>query len=51
VVSPRRVSDDLMLYRVEINGLGNIDAVNQAWEIASINQWITFAENSSGHRF
>jgi general secretion pathway protein A len=51
VVTPRRVSDDLMLYRVEINGLENVDAVNQAWEIASANQWIAFADNSSGKRF
>jgi general secretion pathway protein A len=50
-VTPRRVSDDLTLYRVEINGLGNVDAVNQAWEIASANQWIAFAENNSGKRF
>jgi general secretion pathway protein A len=51
VVTSRRVSDDLMLYRVEINGLENVDAVNQAWEIASANQWIAFADNSSGKRF
>jgi general secretion pathway protein A len=44
VVTPRRVSDNLMLYRVEINGLKNVDAVNQAWEVASANQWIAFAE-------
>jgi hypothetical protein len=40
-----------MLYRVEINGLENVDTVNQAWEIASANQWIAFADNSSGKRF
>jgi type II secretory pathway predicted ATPase ExeA len=51
VVTPRRVSDNLMLHRVEINGLENFDAVNQAWEIASTNQWIAFAENSAGRRF
>ena len=51
VVTARRVSDDLMLYRVEINGLENVDAVNQAWEIASTNQWIAFADNSAGKRF
>ena len=51
VVTPRRVSDDLMLYRVEINGLVNLDAVNQAWAIAAANQWITFADNSYGRRF
>jgi general secretion pathway protein A len=50
-VTPRRVGDDLTLYRVEINGLGNVDAVNQAWEIALANQWIAFAEDNSGKRF
>jgi general secretion pathway protein A len=50
VISPRRVSDDLTLYRVEINGLGNIDAVNRAWEMALANQWIALAEDSSGNR-
>jgi general secretion pathway protein A len=51
VVTPRRMSDDLILYRVEISGLENVDAVNQAWEIATANQWIAFADNSSGKRF
>ena len=51
VITPRRVSDDLVLYRVEINGLENISAVNQAWETASANQWISFADGSSGKRF
>jgi general secretion pathway protein A len=50
-VTPRRVSDDLMLYRVEINSLENVDAVNQAWEIATANQWIAFTDNSTGKRF
>jgi general secretion pathway protein A len=48
VVTPRRVSDDLTLYRVEISGLESIEAVNQAWEIASANQWIAFVENRPG---
>jgi general secretion pathway protein A len=51
VVTARRVSNDLMLYRVEINGLKTVDAVNHAWEIASANRWIAYAENSSGTRF
>jgi hypothetical protein len=50
VISPRRVSDDLTLYRVEINGLGHIDAVNGAWEIALANQWLLLAEHSSGNQ-
>jgi general secretion pathway protein A len=40
VVTPRRVSDNLMLHRVEINKLENVDAVNTAWEIALANQWL-----------
>jgi hypothetical protein len=51
VVTARRVSNDLVLYRVEIGGLKTLDAVTQAWEVASANQWIAFAENSSGTRF
>jgi hypothetical protein len=51
VVTARRVSNDLMLYRVEISGLKTVDAVNHAWEITSANQWIAFAGNSSGTRF
>ena len=44
-ISPRKVSDDLVLHRVEIRGLKNLDAGNQAWEVATANQWI-----SLGHR-
>jgi general secretion pathway protein A len=51
VVTPRRVSDDLMLYRVEINGLENVDAAHHAWEIATANQWIAFPDNNAGKRF
>ena len=51
VVTPRHLSDDLTLYRVEIDGLDNIDAVNQAWQVATANQWITYAESSPGKRF
>ena len=40
VVTPRRVSDNLMLHRVEINNLDNVGAVNNAWEIALANQWL-----------
>jgi AAA domain/LysM domain len=51
VVTPRRLSDNLMLHRVEISALENADTVNQAWEIASTNQWIASAEDRSGNRF
>jgi LysM domain len=46
VVTQRRVSNDLLLYRVEIGGLENVDVVNQVWEIALANQWIAFTDNS-----
>jgi hypothetical protein len=39
-VTPRRVSDSLMLHRVEINKLESVDAVNNAWETALANQWL-----------
>jgi general secretion pathway protein A len=48
VVTPRRVSDNLMLYRVEISRLENVEAVNKAWETALNSQWLTFVENESG---
>jgi hypothetical protein len=51
VVSARPVSHNLVLHRVEINGLANRDAVDRAWEIASTNHWIASADNSSGKRF
>jgi type II secretory pathway predicted ATPase ExeA len=51
VVTARPVSKNLRLHRVEINGLENSDAVDRAWEMALINHWIAFAENSSGKRY
>jgi hypothetical protein len=51
VITPRRVSDNLMLHRVELYDLKTLEAVNHAWEIASTNQWIAFAENGAGKRF
>jgi general secretion pathway protein A len=51
VVTPRRVSDSLMLHRVELNRLESVDAVNQAWETALANQWLAFAGNDSRKRF
>jgi len=39
-VTARRVSDDLILYRVEITGLKGKKEASQAWDIASANAWI-----------
>jgi general secretion pathway protein A len=50
-VRARPVSHNLVLHRVEINGLANRDAVDRAWEIAFTNHWIAFADHRSGKRF
>ena len=36
VITPRRVSDSILLYRVEIEGLEN-EAVHQAWDLFNVN--------------
>lgn len=51
LVRARPVSHNLVLHRVEINGLANRDAVDRAWEIAFTNHWIAFADQRSGKRF
>jgi general secretion pathway protein A len=51
VVRVRPVSHNLVLHRVEINGLANLDAVDRAWEIAFTDRWIVLAANRSGKRF
>ena len=49
-ITPRRVSDNLLLYRVEIDGLKNLEEANQAWESGLRNEWIAFAGNPAGTR-
>ena len=49
-ITPRRVSDNLLLYRVEIDGLKNREEVNQAWESGLSNEWLAFADNPAGTR-
>jgi hypothetical protein len=51
VVTPRKISASLLLFRVEIEGLRSEEAVGKAWEIASTNQWIAYADNLPGRRF
>jgi hypothetical protein len=50
-VRARPVSDSLVLHRVEISGLANLDAVDQAWDTAITNHWIALADSRSGKRF
>ncbi|HEX9272922.1 MAG TPA: AAA family ATPase [Candidatus Binatia bacterium] len=49
-ITPRRVSDDLMLHRVEIDGLKNLEQANQTWQTALMNEWLAFAGNPDGTR-
>ena len=49
-ITPRRVSDDLMLHRVEIYGLKNLEQANQTWQTALGNEWLAFAGNPDGNR-
>jgi hypothetical protein len=37
------VSDDLSLYRVEIDGLESLEEANQIWQTGLSNQWLAFA--------
>jgi general secretion pathway protein A len=49
-ITPRRVSDNLLLYRVEMDGLKNLEEANQAWESGLRNEWLAFAGNPAGTR-
>ena len=49
-ITPRRVSDDLLLHRVEIDGLKNLEEANQIWQTGLRNEWLAFAGNREGTR-
>jgi type II secretory pathway predicted ATPase ExeA len=49
-ITPRRVSDDLLLHRVEIDGLKNLEEANQTWLTGLKNEWLAFAANPDGTR-
>ena len=44
-ITPRRVADDLMLHRVEIDGLKTLEEANQTWLTGLKNEWLAFASN------
>ena len=44
-ITPRRVADDLMLHRVEIDGLKTLEEANQTWLTGLRNEWLAFAGN------
>ena len=49
-ITPRRVSDDLSLHRVEIGGLKNLEEANQLWQTGVRSEWLAVAGNSAGTR-
>jgi general secretion pathway protein A len=44
-ITPRRVSDDLLLHRVTIDGLKNLEEADRTWQTGLRNQWLEFAGN------
>jgi type II secretory pathway predicted ATPase ExeA len=44
-ITPRRLSDELLLYRVEIDGLKNFEQASQIWETGRKSQWLALAGN------
>jgi general secretion pathway protein A len=44
-ITTRRVSDDLSLHRVEIDGLKNLEEADQIWQTRLRNKWFTFADD------
>jgi len=49
-IIPRQVSDNLLLHRVEIDGLKNLEEANQIWQTGLRNEWRAFADNPAATR-
>lgn len=45
-ITPRKVSNNLVLHRVEIPGLKNLETANHAWEVATANRWVSLSAGS-----
>jgi general secretion pathway protein A len=48
-ITPRKVSDDLLLHRVEIDGLNGLEEAHQTWLVGLTNAWL-FASNHDEKR-
>ena len=44
-ITPRRIADDVLLHRVEIDGLKTFEEANQAWLTALRNEWLVLPDN------
>jgi hypothetical protein len=40
-ITPRKVADDLLLHRVEIDGLQNLEEANKIWHAGLRNEWLS----------
>ena len=49
-ITPRKVADDLLLHRVEINGLKTLEEANQIWQTGVRREFLAFAGNPDGSR-
>ena len=49
-ITPRKVADDLLLHRVEINGLKTLEEANQIWQTGVRSESLAFAGNPDGNR-
>jgi hypothetical protein len=47
-ITPSRVSDDLLLQRVEIVQLKNLKEAMQTWEAGLGKQWLAFVSRANG---
>ena len=47
IITARRVSNNLLLHRVEIDGLRDLQAVNQTIQIGFKNRWIPFTPRAT----
>jgi capsular exopolysaccharide synthesis family protein len=44
VIAPQTLSDNLLLHRVQVEGLKDLEAVDQAWDAAAANQWFPVSD-------
>lgn len=48
-ITPIKVSEDLLLHRVRIEGLKNLEEANQTWLAGLRNEWLGFASSQNGN--
>jgi putative secretion ATPase (PEP-CTERM system associated) len=46
-ITPRQITDDLLLHRLEISGLKTVEEANQAWLLALRNEWLVLPDKAN----